>query len=148
MTASGEGGYLGGVTGPSADSFEVLRSTRCRWSLSRQPPRQVSPQSFGIRDDRSHAPVPDCNRPNPISAASRTLSRLSYVPAIQSRSPFRYPSARRLSRLQKAVCRQSPRLSAEYETARRGRNRKPLFVTGMSFGAILEGHNDQYVKGM
>src|SRR3989442_12953185 len=139
MTPSGEGGYLGGLTGPSADSFEVLRSTRCRWSLSRQPPRQVSPQSFGIGDDRSHAPVPDCNRPNPISAASRTLSRLSYIPAITSRSPFGDPSARRLSRLQKAVCRQSPRLSAEYETARCVRNRNLLLSTGRSCGAFSRG---------
>src|SRR2546426_9832800 len=42
-----EGVYLGGLTGSSADSLEVLGSSRCRWFLSWRPPRHASPQSFG-----------------------------------------------------------------------------------------------------
>src|SRR2546426_10049998 len=100
MTPLGEGGYLGGLTGPSADSLEVLRWTRCRWSLSWRPSRQASPESFGIGDGREHAPVSHCDRPNPISAEKRTLSRLSFGPAITSRRRVGDPPARRVSRLQ------------------------------------------------
>src|SRR2546429_4093571 len=76
-----EAGYLGGLTDSFIDSSEVLRWTRCRWSLSSQSPGQASPRAVGTGNGREDSPVWDVDRPETIFSRSLPLSRLSSPPA-------------------------------------------------------------------
>src|SRR2546429_8775314 len=76
-----EAGYLGGLTDSFIDPSEVLRWTRCRWSLSSQSPGQASPRSFGTGNGREHSPGWECGKPQSIFSRSLPLSRLSSPPA-------------------------------------------------------------------